>query len=450
MKIIAPPKYFFVLIVFSFLPTLKLLQATSLDTLFVKGNEQVRIDSIRITGNDATKDFIIRRELTIKEGDSVSEKIIDYNRERIFSLRLFTNVKLFVFKTSDKNILIIEVSESWYIYPLVYFRSEYNSLNSSTFGLSLLYKNFRGRNETLRTTVAFGFQPTYRLMYENPALLYYEDIGIQVDLLYSNLVNKNVEAATIAGGDFEEKIIDNSITFSKRLDQFNIAFLTFGFNYIATPFPGIEKMTASRSGIDRAPYAGISYIYDSRDLKQFSDNGLYASGSFIHKGFNVDRISYNILALDFREYRNLIVDILTKWRIAYRSTFGRSVPYYDYSYLGYEERVRGNFTHKREGNNYLLASFEANYPIIKEWDLSLKLPLLPRSLTSARLGFYVGAFYDAGTTYNNEQPISLNQFYSGYGIGITILVIPYSALRFEFAMNQDRKGEFIIASGFSF
>ena len=450
MKFNAVQKYFLVLLLLSFTSTSKVLFATSLDTLFVKGNDQVKIDSIKITGNDATKDFIIRRELTINDGDWVTEKVIEYNRERIFSLRLFTNVKLFVYQSNQKNILMIEVKESWYIYPLVYFRSEYNSLNTSTFGFSLLYKNFRGRNETIRTTVGFGYQPIYRLLYETPALIYNEDIGLQVDLLYSDLVNKNVAAATIAGGAFKEKIIDNSITLSKRFNQFNIAYLTVGFNYVETPFPGIEKFTASQSGIDRALYAGISYIYDTRNLKEFSDNGLYVFGSFIHKGFGVDQISYNIFGLDFRTYRNLIGDLSAKWRFAYRATFGRSVPFYDYSYLGYEERVRGNFTNKREGNNYLLTSFEVNYPVIKELDFSLKLPLLPRSLTSARLGFYFGAFYDAGTTYNNGQALALNQFYSGYGIGFTVLVIPYSAVRFEYAINQDQKGEFIVATGFSF
>ncbi len=450
MKLVFSKKYIFGVLLFTFFATTIVLHAGSLDTLVVKGNQKVRIDSIKISGNNVTKDFIIRRELTISEGDSVTEKIIDYNRERIFSLRLFTNVKMFVYESDKKNVLMIAVDESWYIYPLLYFRSEYNSINSSTVGISLMYKNFRGRNETIFATVGIGYQPYYRLAYENPALLYNEDIGIEIDLMYTDFVNKNVEAAKLAGSDFKEKIIDNSVTLSKRFNQFNTGFVTLGFNYVETPYPGLEKITASGGGIDRAPYAGISYNYDSRDLKQFSDNGFYAFGSITHKGFGDDNINYNVFSLDLREYEKIIGDLSAKWRFAYRSTFGGTVPFYDYSYLGYEERVRGNFMHKREGNSYLLASVEVNHPIIKEWDVSLKLPLLPRSLTSARVGVYLGLFYDAGATYNNDQHLSLNQFYSGYGIGFTILVIPYSAFRVEYAINQDRRGEFIFATGFSF
>lgn len=443
-------KYFFGAILFIFFAGAFSLHAGTLDTLYVKGDQLVKIDSIKISGNEVTKDFIIRRELTIAEGDSVSEKVIDYNRERIFSLRLFTNVKTFVFQSNQKNVLMIVVEESWYVYPLLYFRSEYSSINSSTVGVTLVYRNFRGRNETIYATAAFGYQPIYRLMYENPAMLYNQDIGIQVDLLYSDLVNKNLAAANLVRSDFKEKIIDNSITLSKRFNQFNMLYATVGFNYVETPYPGVQKITASGTGIDRAPYAGISYNYDSRDLKQFSDNGFYAFSSFTHKGFGINNVNYNILTLDFREYEKIIGDFSAKWRFASRQTFGGTIPFYDYSYLGYEERVRGNFRNKREGNNYILASVEINHPIIKEWDISLKLPLLPRSLTSARVGFYLGAFYDAGTTYNNDQRLSLNQFYSGYGIGFTILVIPYSSFRVEYAINQDRRGEFIFATGFSF
>ncbi len=450
MKSVIPQKYFFVLPLLLFLIGSAILHAGPLDTLYVKGEQQVKIDSIKISGNDITKDFIIRRELTIKEGDTVTEKIIDYNRERIFSLGLFSNVKLFVYRANEKKNLMITVSESWYIYPHPYFRSEYNSINSSTFGLNLLYKNFRGRNEIINATVGFGYQPIYRLSYETPALVYDENLGIQVDLSYSNLVNKNVEAATIVGSNFKERAIYNSITLSKRINQFNRAFVTVGFNYLETTLPGIEKVTASGSGIDRVPYAGISYNFDSRNLKQFSVNGFYTFGSFVHKGFGVNGINYNILLLDLREYQKIVGDLFGKWRFASRNTFGKTVPFYDYSYLGYEERVRGNFKNRREGNNYLIASFEVNHPIVKEWDVSLKLPLLPRSLTSARLGLYLGLFYNAGATYNNNQRLSLNQFYSGYGIGFTILVIPYSSFRVEYAINQDRRGEFVFASGFSF
>ena len=63
--------------------------------------ETIKIDSIRIEGNDRTKDFIILRELTFQIGDSVSGKTLRFNRERVFSLRLFNQVEFKIEKATE-------------------------------------------------------------------------------------------------------------------------------------------------------------------------------------------------------------------------------------------------------------------------------------------------------------------------------------------------------------
>ncbi len=80
-----------------------------------------------------------------------------------------------------------------------------------------------------------------------------------------------------------------------------------------------------------------------------------------------------------------------------------TIPFYALSLLGEEEYIRGHRFDKREGNNYFLTSFELSYPMVKEWNFSLDLPLLPRSLTSARIGLYTNIFVDTGETFNNSE-----------------------------------------------
>lgn len=427
------------------------ISATETDSLNIANDEIVKIDSIKITGNKTTQEFIILRELTFQEGDKVSGKILRFNRERIFSLRLFTNVKFYVNSINGLNTLAIDVKESWYIYPVPIFRAQGSSLSKLTYGVNLVYKNFRGRNETVRAMFGFGYDPFYNLLYDNPALIFKDDIGLQVGITYSNFKNRSATAAFLSGVDFKYKFYSNQISISKRFNQFNLAFLTVGFNYSEFPFSGVKGIMASDQRIDRAPIGGLSYYYDSRDLKQFSENGLFAYFSFMHKGFGVNDINYNVINFDFREYRKIIGNLSGKWRVSYRTTFGKVVPLYDYSLLGYsEERVRGHLDDIREGKNSLLTSLEFSYPIIHEWDISIKLPLLPESLTSARVGIYLSGFFDAGSAFQNENYLSFNDFYSGYGFGITFLVLPYNAIRFEFAINEFGKGEFLIGTGFSF
>lgn len=442
-------KYLFTFLFFFSILINQTIYAEETDSLLVKDNESIKIDSIKISGNDITQEFIILRELTFHAGETVTGKILRFNRERVFSLRLFNRVEFIIQNEQNKNILEIHLYESWYFYPLPFLRAHNGDIKKATYGINFLYKNFRGRNETIRAMIGFGYDPYYSISYDNPALFFENDIGFSFALAYSNFTNKSVTAKNITGEDYKYKIFSQSISLSKWFNQFHIASLELGFNYLEAPFAQ-NGITASGERIDRLMYGGISYIYDSRDLKQYSENGLFTFLQFIHKGFGINNITYNEFDLDFREYRNIFEQLSGKWRLSYRRTFGKVVPFYDYSYLGYGERVRGHFNDIREGKGYLLTSFELSYPVIKEWNVSLKLPLLPGSLTSARIGIYLSGFIDAGDTFNDSNPFSINHFYSGYGFGLTFLFLPYNTIRFEYAFNELGRGEFIIGTGFSF
>jgi len=425
------------------------LLAVEPDSLLIRNDETVKIDSIRIVGNETTKDFIILRELTFKIGDSVSGKTLRFNSERVFSLRLFNQVEFKTEKATDKNILVIQLTESWYIYPLPLFRLQDRDFKKSTYGINLSYRNFRGRDESLRAAIGFGYDPFYSFNYENPSLSYENGIGLSFAFAYVKSINKSENAKSIIGEDYTNKMYLQSISISKRFNQFNIGFFTIGFNYIETPYsqPGI---TASGKNIDRVPFAGLSYIYDSRDLKQFSENGLYTFASFTHYGFSINDISYNQFSIDFREYRKIVDDFAAKWHVKYQTAFGNVVPFYDYSYLGYFDYVRGHFHDVREGKSFILTSLETSYPILKEWNFHVKIPFLPEKLTSARVGIYLTSFFDTGNAFDRYDKLAIKNFYYGYGFGITLLLLPYNAVRFEYAVNENGKGEFVIGTGFSF
>ena len=419
------------------------------DSLSIGDKETIRIDSVVITGNSTTKDFIILRELTFSVGDTVSGKTLRYDKERVFSLGLFTHVEFIINKNIDNNILRINVSESWYIYPLPVYFSQDGDIKKSTYGVSLLYKNFRGRNETVRTSLGFGYDPFYSIEYSNPALNYEHSLGINFAFAYMHPTNRSVEAKSIVGYDYQSKVFSQAISISKRFDQYNLLTGLIGFDYIENPISYLG-LSASGGRIDRSPIFGATYVHDSRDLKQFSRDGLYTFLQLQYKGFDVDNISYALLNVDYREYRTIIGELAAKWRLNWGSAFGKVIPFYDYSYLGYRERVRGHLNDIREGKNYILTSIEMSYPLIMEWNVHFKLPLLPESLTSYRIDIYATSFYDAGETYNVNREIALTNFYSGYGLGLTLLVLPYNAVRIEYARNELGRGEIIFGLGFSF
>ena len=442
-------KYHFSLSLLLLLIIISNIKAAEADSLSVRDDQSVRVDSIKISGNETTQDFIIRRELTFNEGDTVTGKILRYNRERIYSLRLFNRVDLLLNKTDRMNILEIKVAESWYLYPIPFFKMQNGDIKRSTYGINLTYKNFRGKNETLRFIAAFGYETAYAITYDNPALIFSHDIGLNFTSLYAKINNQSASAEKIAGNDFQYKASSQFLSLSKRFDQFNFAFLNLGFSYLETDY-AVKNITASGKNIDRVLSAGLSYSYDSRDLKQYSGNGSYFSSSFTHKGFGMEGINYNLIDLDIRNYRYIYDDLIGKFRISMRNCSGGTIPFYDYSYLGYHQRVRGHMNEIREGKNYLFSSVELSYPLVKEWNVSIKLPLLPENLTSARIGIYMEGFADTGDAFDSFGSLKVNNFYSGYGAGILMLFLPFNAVRFEYAVNEFGKGEFVIDTGFSF
>lgn len=448
-------KIIFTLILFTAcIPAQSVLNGTdskAQDTVFYYGDYSVIVDTIEIRGNETTKDFVILRELTFGIGDTLTLQLASYNRERIYSLRIFNDVKLVPYSYNDKNILRIDIVESWYIYPVPFITLKDKDWNKISYGISTSLLNFRGRNETLRGVIAFGYDPSFSFYYLNPNLAYNENLYLQTILSYSKVTSKSETADVLHGSSFEQKNFTSRFIFGKRFGKFHHLSLTTGFDYVETPFY-LKGINASSDRIDRTLIVGASYLYDTRDLIQYAKNGIYGFVNFEMKGFGLNNISYYVADLDFREYRSFFNKLTAKWRFSLRHTNGDIVPYYDYSFLGFNERIRGYFyDEQREGNDRIISSVELNYPLIEETRINLYfVPVLPRSLLSYRVALIAELFADTGTTRNTGEAISIKDFDSGYGTGLSVLFLPYAIFRLEMAISDRGNTEWIVDLGVSF
>ena len=254
-------------------------------------DKEIKVDSIRIEGNKTTKDFVILRELNFAVGDTVSKSLLNYNRERVFSLGIFNNVEFAIEKANELNILVINVQESWYIYPVPFFNWRENTIAKSSYGFFLLYKNFRGRNETIQALASFGYDPSFNLFYINPVISTKYDLSLAFGLFHQTIKNKSLMARAIYKSDFNYKTSGASITLGKRFNTSNNLFLSLGFSYIDVPIylPGFN---ASGSKIDRVPWLQLQYVLDTRNLKQFSKNGFFGKVELTHNGFGINNVDY--------------------------------------------------------------------------------------------------------------------------------------------------------------
>lgn len=408
------------------------------------------VDSIRIIGNKTTEEFIILREINFSIGDTLTEQSAHYNRERVYSLGIFNKVFFIPSIIDQKGILTINLEESWYIYPVPFIEAKENDLKKLSYGLYLRYKNFRGRNEDLTAAFAFGYDPTFYLSYYNPNLIGSENLFSRFTITYSDVTNKSLIAEKLYGSNFRQKVIGIRLLAGKRFGLFNKLFVNCGYNYIETPlyFQGIN---ASNDRIDNLVDIGIGFEHDTRDLTQFPKDGIYSSLIYSVKGLGFDNISYGVAWVDFREYRKVFNKLISKWRFASRFTFGDDVPYYDHSILGSDEKIRGHFSKKYEGDDYYFGSVEFYYPIIEELNIDLTfIPIIPDQLLSYRLGFYTQIFAETGIAKYKDEPLAINKFNTGYGLGITFLVLPYQILRIEVAFNEQMESQLILDLGISF
>jgi outer membrane protein assembly factor BamA len=288
------------------------------------------------------------------------------------------------------------------------------------------------------------------MSYYNPNIIGNEHFFIRSSFSFSDVTNRSPNAEKLYGSNFSQKIIGTRLLFGKRFGLFNRLYVSSGFNYIETPFyiPGIN---ISKNRIDNLVDLGIGFEHDTRDLIQFPKNGIFSSFIYTLKGLGLDDISYGVALINFKEYRKLFDELVGKWRVATRFTFGDDVPYYDYSILGLGERIRGHYSEKFEGRDYYFGSFELYYPIVEELHIDLTfIPIIPNELLSYRLGFYVQLFAETGVVKNKNEPLMIKNFNSGYGIGLTFLVLPYQIFRLEVAFDEKMNTELILDLGISF
>jgi len=417
------------------------------DSLPLHSDSLISVESITITGNSRTKDFVIIREMSLQQGVIITSELLHYDQERIYSLGLFNQVLLNVVPVSSgKADIVVEVSERWYIFPFPVFGIKDRNWKKFYYGAGLLHSNFRGRNEKIYTTIVLGYDPSFGIAYRNPFLT--GDGAFQLDsrVAYNKIRNKSILAES-GGENFDEWHFSLSVSLGRRFGIKHTIWLNTGYEIVNVPHykPG---RTISTSGKDKFPIMGISYLYDTRDLFEYPSYGTLVKVSAVKYGLfyhGVDIIRYSG---DFRRYIPLNSPFVFTGRMFTDIVAAGPTPSYNRTYFGYSERIRGHFKAVKEGENIFGVSAELHYPLLSP--VYINLTLLPSEFSILKFGIFAAIFADAGTVWFRRNALALGNFSKGYGFGIHFL-LPYSfVLRTDYAWNEYRRGEFILDIGSSF
>jgi len=400
------------------------------------------IDTIIVAGNEKTRDYVIRDEMTLKPGSVATYELMEYDKGRIYSLGLFTRVDIEYYKLDSLRLLYVDVRERWYILPVPIFGFRDGDPKKPFYGAGLLYNNFRGCNQRLSASIVFGYDPSVAFSFFDPLIDREKNLYFSGNLSSSKVRNRSdVEAALT--GNFDERHYDINATVGRRLSLYETGGVNLGYHIVDVSLYR-QGRTASTSGHDAYLYGTLDYTYDSRDLREYATSGQFASFYITKYGFGDADLNFTRFGADIRHYFPLPLNLSLATRAYGTIVSGSFIPTYARAYLGYGERVRGYFNTVFEGENLAGASVELRYSLLKARTIVFSAIPMPEEFSIWRFGISLALFADAGRTWFRKDVLTFSSFASGYGGGIHFL-LPYGyVMRVEYAFNDYFKGQFIL------
>jgi outer membrane protein insertion porin family len=132
------------------------------------------IERINVRGNTRTRDYVIRREFDLSEGDAYNRALVDRAERRLKNLDFFKSVKIVTEpgSSTDRVILIVDLEEKSTGDFSV--SGGYSTTDGALAEVSISERNFLGRGLFAKASVTYGqYARGYSLSFVEPYLLDY-------------------------------------------------------------------------------------------------------------------------------------------------------------------------------------------------------------------------------------------------------------------------------------
>ncbi|MBW8318937.1 MAG: outer membrane protein assembly factor BamA [Rhizobium sp.] len=413
-------------------------------TYLVDQGERAYVERIEIRGNTRTRDYVIRREFDISEGDAFNQETISRAKRRLEALGYFTTVNISTApgSASDRVVVVVDVVDQ----PTGSFSIGAGySVGGDGFVLeaSVEEKNFLGRGQFIRVAVGGGLDDarTYNFSFTEPYFLGYR-LAAGFDVFRSETSSNSDYNYEETGATLRVTApITEELATTVRYTYKELKYTEDGaYGADDTPYTADDNISAPYVDlIENSPWKqsilGHSIVYNSVDDRVMAREGIYASFTHEYAGLGGDSEYYKAYA-KFRYYHTLsdefdLIGSLSASAGHVVST-GGDLNVFDQFQIGGKDlrgfessgigpRLDGDAL---GGTTYFTASAEANFP----------LPLFPQDLNIRGT-----VFADAGTLYGNDVANSTGvvgtdmSLRASVGAGV-LWLSPFGPLRFDYAV----------------
>jgi len=410
------------------------------NSVIAQKNSQGRISQIVIMGNDVTDENVILRELVVSKGGIAYDTLIAESKKRLQNLLLFNRVELTLLPQENNFILLIEVTERLYIYPLPIFTLHDRDWEKISYGVSLSHQNFRGQNEKLRTAAWFGYRSGYGMAYSD------QWAGDSLHLTTFFDLGKYVLEHRIFG--FEERHIASSAAVGKWWNYHFKSELLLLFDHLNVD-KEISRFLHSNKSSETIWGLRLYLRYDTRDLYAYPSTGWLSFFQATKYGLFQEFNNYWKLYFDVRNY--LDIGFFTLAMRFNQDYLFEQIPIYRQNYIGFSERIRGHFFDVYQGNHVHTGNIELRFPIMQVRYFSFDSIIIPDAyLKNLKFGINAGIFVDTGITWSKSHEYGVNNFHTGFGAGLHFRVPYVEVVRLDYGFNRDFEGQIIFEIGNSF
>lgn len=405
-------------------------QIVNVDYQIIKG-ELIFINRIAISGNTITRDKVIRRQLSVVEGDLYSSSKLKESYASLNRLRYFEEIDFQTEKGSEKDKMNINVRVKEKNTGMFMIGAGYSAQDKAVIMAQISQNNFLGYGQQLSLKASLGSTTNnYELSFTEPWLF---DIP-----LWSKA---NVWKYTSEYDNYDLDTYGAGFTLGYPLWEKIVGYV--GYNLASNDIKNIEadasKLIKYQEGKRTTSAVTLTLGRDTRDDLMFPTKGTNSNISVMYAGLggDVELIKYSA---SVNAYFPLFWDIVfvTKGRIGYIQNLGSndsSIPIYESHIPIYERYVLGGINSLR-GFRYVGPTDGGTEDVIggttmMVFNVELVFPLIKNA------GMKGVVFYDAGNAWNNRY--YLDDLCQSVGAGIR-WYSPIGPLRLEYGYPIDNGG----------